>query len=89
MKIKNNNTKCMEFYFNNIRKHEHQMKQTKLGCKIVPQTYMLNILKGSYFYLYLFANLIQGNFHKGFHMPLRKFLRYFLIRNKLQDKYML
>jgi hypothetical protein len=77
MKIKNNNTKCMKFYFNNIRKHEHQMKQTKLGWKIVPQTYVEHI-KGSYFYLYLFANLIQGNFHKGFHMPIKKKFKIFL-----------
>jgi len=35
---------------------------------------MLNKLKviGNYFYLYLFVNLVQGNFHKGFHMPIKK-----------------
>jgi hypothetical protein len=53
---------------------------------------MLNKVKviGSYFYLYLFANLIQGNFHKGFHMPIKNFiLDLSQIKSKLQDNYIL
>jgi hypothetical protein len=40
---------------------------------------MLNKLKviGSYFYLYMFANLVQGKIHKGFHMPIKKILKIF------------
>jgi hypothetical protein len=36
---------------------------------------MLNRLKviRSYFYLYPTLNLVQGNFHKAFHMPIKIF----------------
>ncbi len=58
----------MNFYYANICKHEHEKNMTRLWCKIVPKTNVKQIEKneGSYFYLYLFKDLIQsfqGNFY--------------------------
>jgi hypothetical protein len=64
----------MKIYFNNIRKHEHQWNEQGHGAKLYLKL-MLNRLKviGSYLYIYLFVNLVQGNFHKSFHMPIKNF----------------
>jgi hypothetical protein len=43
----------MKFYFNNIRKHEHKMKQTRLWCKIVPQTYVEQIKSNRKLFLFI------------------------------------
>jgi hypothetical protein len=58
----------MYLYYANICKHEHENNMTKLWCNIVPKTNVKQTKgnKGSYFYLYSFGNLIQGNFQGGF-----------------------
>lgn len=43
----------MKIYFNNIRKHEHQMKRTRLWCKIVPQTYVEQIKSNKVLLLFI------------------------------------
>jgi hypothetical protein len=55
-------------YYANICKHEHEKNMTRLWCKIVPMTGVEQIERneGSYFYLYPFEDLVQGNFQGGF-----------------------
>jgi hypothetical protein len=68
-KTKNKATRCARqmwflFYYVNICKYEHDTNMTRLWCKIVPKTNVKHIKgnEGSYFYLYPFRDLIQGNF---------------------------
>jgi hypothetical protein len=58
----------MSLYYANICKHEKNM--TRLWCKIVLKTSVEHIEgnEGSYFYLYPFGDLTQGNFQGGFYV---------------------
>jgi hypothetical protein len=51
-------------YYVDVCKYEHEKNMTRLWCKIVPKTNAEQIKRneGSYFYLYLFKDLTQGNF---------------------------
>jgi hypothetical protein len=73
-------------------KHEHEMKQTNLWCKIMLQTTIEQIEGNWVFILSIFGDLSQGGFHGGFHesfhMPnifqkafLKTFLNYKLTIN--------
>jgi hypothetical protein len=58
----------IDFYYVNICKHEHEKNMTRLWCKIVLKT-SIELPKGneeSYFYLYLFGDLVQGSFQEAF-----------------------
>ncbi len=61
------------FYYANICKHEHENNMTRLWCKIVPKTCVEQTEgnEGSYFYLYLFRDLAQGNFQGGFYVCIK------------------
>jgi hypothetical protein len=64
-------------------KHELKMKQTKLWFKIIKFKFVLNrlnVIGGSYIYLYPFGDLVQKSFHGNFHMPIvqKSFLKTFL-----------
>jgi len=54
----------MIIYSTNICKHEHENNMTRLWCKIVPNIGVKQIERneGSYSYLYLFGDLVQGSF---------------------------
>jgi hypothetical protein len=54
----------MDFYHANMCKHEHEKNMTRLWCKILLKIDVEHIEKNerSYFYLYPFGNLAQGNF---------------------------
>jgi len=58
------------FYYVNICKHEYEKNMTRVWCKIVLKTSVEYIKENerSYFYLYPFVDLTQGNFQKGFYM---------------------
>jgi hypothetical protein len=60
----------MDFYYANICKHEHEKNMTRLWCKIMLKTNVEHIERneGSYFYLYPFEDLIQGNFQRCFYV---------------------
>ncbi len=49
----------------NMKKH-----MTRLWCKIMPKTNVEHIEgnEGSYFYLYPFGDLVQGNFQGSFYV---------------------
>jgi len=77
-KTNNKNTRSIkkkcgnEFYYANICKHEKNM--TCLWCKIMPKANVEHIERneGSYFYLYPFGDLAQGNFQGGFYVCMEK-----------------
>ncbi len=52
-----------EFYYANIRTHEHEKIMTRLWCKIVPKTNVEQTKRNERFktYLYPFGDLGQGN----------------------------
>jgi len=54
----------IDIYYVNICKHGHERNMTKLWCKIVPKVGVEQIEgnEQSYFYLYPFRALAQGNF---------------------------
>ncbi len=57
--------KCDFFiYYVDICKYEHENNMTMLWCKIVLKTNVEHIKgnEGTYFYLYFFGDLTQGNF---------------------------
>jgi len=60
----------MNIYYANICKHEHERNMTRLWCKIVPKIGVEQSKGdvGSYFYLYLFGNLVQKSFQRGFYV---------------------
>ncbi len=60
-------------YYVNICKHEHEKNMTRLWCKIVPKANVKYNEKneGSYFYLYLFGDLVQGSFQGGFYVCIK------------------
>jgi hypothetical protein len=49
------------------------MNMTRLLCKIMPKTNVEQIKgnEGSYFYLYIFGDLTQGNFSGGFYVCIK------------------
>jgi len=51
-------------YYVNMCKHEHEKNMTRLWCKIVSKIGVEQIekIEGSYYYLYPFGDLAQGNF---------------------------
>jgi hypothetical protein len=53
-----------DFYCVNIYKHGHERNMQKLWCKIVLKVNVEQIEgnERSYFYLYLFGDLVQRNF---------------------------
>jgi hypothetical protein len=61
------------FYYVNICKHEHENNIIKLWCKIVHNINVEKIERneGSYFYLYPFGDLVQGNFQGGFYVCIK------------------
>jgi hypothetical protein len=54
----------MNLNYANICKHEHEKNMTRLWCKIVLKIGVEQTKEneGSYFYLYLFGDLVQGSF---------------------------
>jgi hypothetical protein len=54
----------MNLYYVNVYKHEHENNLTRLWCRILPKigVEQIKINEGSYFYLYPFGDLAQGNF---------------------------
>jgi len=52
------------FYYATMCKHEHEKNMIRLWCKIMSKTNVEQIEKNerSYFYLYSFGDLVQGNF---------------------------
>jgi hypothetical protein len=54
----------VDLYYVNICKHEHEKNMTRLWRKILLKTSVEEIKRneGSYFYLYLFGDLVQGSF---------------------------
>jgi hypothetical protein len=54
----------------NICKHEHEKNMTKLWCKIMLKISVEHTERNeeSYFYLYPFGDLTQGNFKRGFYV---------------------
>jgi len=60
----------MNLNYANICKHEHEKNMTRLWCKIVLKIGVEQTKEneGSYFYLYLFGDLVQGSFQKGFYV---------------------
>ncbi len=62
--MQNQNT--LYFYCDNVRIHKQTKKKqkTKIWCKIILQISVEHIKSnwGSYFYLYTFEDLAQGNF---------------------------
>jgi hypothetical protein len=58
----------INFYYVNIRKHEHEKNMTRLWCKIVPKTNVEHIKgnEGTYSYLYPFGDLVQISFQGSF-----------------------
>ncbi len=63
----------MNFYYANICKHEHENNMTRLWCKIVWKIGVEQTKgnEGSYFYLYPFRDLAQGNFQEGFYVCIK------------------
>jgi hypothetical protein len=63
----------MDIYYVNICKHEYEKNMTRVWCKIVPTTVIEQIEgnKRSYFYLYLFKDLIQRSFQGGFYVCIK------------------
>ncbi len=63
----------MDIYYANICKHEHEKNMTMLWCKIMLKIGVEHIERneGSYFYLYPFGDLAQGNFQKGFYVCIK------------------
>jgi hypothetical protein len=59
-----------KFYYTNTCKHEHEKNMTSLWCKIEPKIGVEHIEgnEGSYYYLYSFGDLAQGNFQGGFYV---------------------
>jgi hypothetical protein len=58
------------FYYTNICKHEHEKNMTRLWCKIMLKI-SVEYIEGnekSYFYLYLFRDLVQISFQGGFNV---------------------
>ncbi len=58
------------FYYINICKHEHEKNMTRLWCKIMLKI-NVEYIEGnekSYFYLYLFGDLVQISFQGGFNV---------------------
>jgi hypothetical protein len=63
----------MDLYYVNICKHEHEKNITRLWCKILTKINVENTKEneGSYFYLYPFGDLAQGNFQGGFNVCIK------------------
>jgi hypothetical protein len=57
------------FYYENIRKHEHEKNMMKLWCKIGVEQIKGN--EGSYSYLYPFGNLVQRNLQGNIHVCIK------------------
>jgi hypothetical protein len=58
-------------YYTNIHKHEHEKHMIRLWYKIMPKINVEQIDERSYFYLYPFGDLAQGNFQKGFYVCIK------------------
>jgi hypothetical protein len=71
----------MNLSYTNTCKHKHEKNITRLWCKTFKND-------GSYFYLYPFGDLVQGNFQGGFYLCVHQIkklnLRTFLIKNQLK-----
>jgi hypothetical protein len=60
----------MNLYYVNVYKHEHENNLIRVSCRILPKIGVEQIKRNerSYFYLYLFGDLTQGNFQGGFYV---------------------
>jgi hypothetical protein len=63
----------VDLYYANICKHEYEKNMTMLWCKIVFQINVEHTKgnEGSYYYLYPFGHLTQGNFQGAFYMCIK------------------
>jgi hypothetical protein len=81
----------MKFYFDNIWNYEHEMKWTRLWCKIIFQTNVKQTKGngGFYFCLHSFGDLTQKVFMEAFICPLSKQLSWKPFKNisELQVNY--